>query len=426
MNCFAALYLRGYGFWCYYKHGWHAILYRRQNELASVDLSTLSEKLIDFRRDLHRYPELGWREVRTCQKICEQLERIGIKYRVLPESTGIIADIPGPIGVPNVALRADIDALPIHEETELEYASTHEGVMHACGHDGHTTMVLGAAELLSQEDKLPAPVRLIFQPAEEVGDGAMRMIEHGALDDVGVIFGGHIDRHYETGKLIVTPGVVNASTDTFYITIDGKGGHAARPHETVDAVVVGSLFVMALQTLVSREVNPAFPSVVTVGKFIAGTASNVIAGRCHMEGTIRTQDEEVREHLKTSLKRIATAVGQLHGANINVDLQEGLPVLRNNKEGVELARQAAIDVVGEASVGEMPVANMGGEDFAYYVRKVPGCYIRFGAQIEGKEYPAHSSRFVFDEKALLIGAKYFKQIALNAGSALSRGERWNP
>ena len=389
--------------------------------LTSPDLTTLSEKLIAFRRDLHRHPELGWNEVRTCEKICNQLDSLGLKYRTTPGSTGVIADIEGPADVKAVALRADIDALPVHEETGLEYSSTKEGVMHACGHDGHTSMLLGAAELLASEKTLPAPVRLIFQPAEEIGDGALCMIENGCLDNVGVIFGGHLDRHFDAGKLIVTDGVVNASADTFYITVDGKGGHAARPHETVDAVVVGSLMIMALQTIVSREVNPAHPSVVTVGKFEAGTASNVIAGRCKMEGTIRAQDDNVRQHLKTSLRRMAASVGQLHGANVIVEIEDGLPVLENHKNVTELARKAASEVVGENNVDEMPVANMGGEDFAYYLDKVPGCYIRFGAQVEGQEYPAHSSRFVFDESALLMGAQYYRQVAIRAGESLRSG-----
>lgn len=388
------------------------------------ELSALSDRLVKFRRDLHMYPELGWHETRTSSKICNELDRLKIDYRVMPDSTGIIADIPGPSGVPVVALRADMDGLPIFEETGLDFKSKNEGVMHACGHDGHTSMLVGAAELLNQEKDLPAPIRLLFQPAEEVGDGALRMMEHGALEDVGVIFGGHIDRHYETGKLIVTNGAVNASTDTFHITVDGKGGHAARPHETVDAVVVGSLMVMALQTLVSREVNPAHPSVVTVGKFEAGTASNVIAARCKMEGTIRTQDEEVRLHLRESLRRIGSSVGKLHGANVIVTIDEGLPVLENTDSVVGLCREAAAAVVGQENVGKMPFANMGGEDFAYYMEKVPGCYIRFGAQVPGHEYPAHSSRFVFDEDILLIGAKYYREVAIMAGNHLSKGNSW--
>lgn len=392
----------------------------------SVKQARLAEKLIEFRRDLHKHPELGWNEVRTTDKICQQLDELGIVYRRIDGATGVIADIAGPKDVPAVALRADIDALPIHEETELDFASKAEGVMHACGHDGHTAMLIGAAELLAGHENLPAPVRLIFQPAEEVGDGALAMIKHGALEGVGVIFGGHIDRHFPSGTLAVTEGVVNASTDTFVINVTGKGGHAARPHETVDAVVVGSLMVMALQTIVSREVNPAYPSVVTVGRFEAGTTSNVIAARCRMEGTIRSQDEDVRRHLKKSLERMALSVGQLHGAHVQVDLMEGLPVLKNSSSVIRLARQAAEKVVGIDCLDAMRTANMGGEDFAYYVCEVPGCYIRFGAQIEGFVFPAHSSKFVFDENILLIGARYFAEAALLAGFELASGKRFEP
>lgn len=380
---------------------------------------SLSDKLIAFRRDLHRHPELGWHETRTCRKICQALDELGIKNRSVA-STGVIADIPGEPGSLWVALRADIDALPLTEETGLDFASLTSGVMHACGHDGHTAMVLGAAELLLQEKQRPVSVRLIFQPAEEVGDGALKMIEEGALEDVAMIFGGHIDRHFKTGVIAVTDGVVNASTDTFIININGRGGHAARPHETVDAVVVGSLMVMALQTIVSREVNPAHPSVITVGMFEAGTASNVIAAQCRLEGTIRAQDEAVRNHLKAALERMAHAVGQLHGANVEVQMIEGLPVLRNSQEAVVIARRAAKEVAGEAFVDAMKTANMGGEDFSYYLEKTAGCYVRFGAQIDGKIHPAHSSKFVFDEDCLLLGAQYYCHVAQLAGRELQQ------
>ncbi len=383
--------------------------------MVTVSPSKLSEKLITIRRDLHRYPELGWDEVRTTEKICRVLSDLEIEFRRLSCGRGVIAEIPGPSGVPIVALRADIDALPIHEETGLDFASVTDGIMHACGHDGHTSMLLGAAELLLAEKDRPTPVRLLFQPAEEVGDGALRMIEEGALDNVGMIFGGHIDRHFKPGIIAVTDGVVNASTDTFTIEITGKGGHAARPHETVDAIVVGSLLVMSLQTIVSREVNPAHPSVLTVGVFEAGTASNVIAARCHLKGTIRTQDEDVRQHLKSSLARITQAVGQLHGADIRCQIDEGLPVLTNSPDTVGIARQAARAIVGDDGVQAMKTANMGGEDFSYYVRQVPGCYVRFGGQVDGCEYPAHSSRFVFDESCLMIGAKYYTEVTRLAG-----------
>src|SRR5262249_36881673 len=288
-------------------------------------IPSLKERLVSFRRDLHRNPELGFEEVRTTEKIAEALEELGVKFRVPAGDTGVIADIPGRPGVPAIALRADIDALPLREETGLEFASLLEGKMHACGHDGHTAMLIGAASLLNAERSLRAPVRLIFQPAEELGKGAAFMVESGALENVAMIFGGHIDRHFRTGVIAVTDGVVNASTDDFEIRITGKGGHAARPHETVDAVVVGSLMVMALQTIVSREVNPAHPSVITVGLFQAGSAPNVIAAQCGLSGTIRAQDAFVRNQLKSAVKHMALTIGQLHGAHVTVDFREGMP-----------------------------------------------------------------------------------------------------
>jgi len=242
------------------------------------------------------------------------------------------------------------------------------------------------------------------------------MIEAGALEGVAMVFGVHVDRHNPTGSIVVQQGVVNASTDAFSIDIAGQGGHAARPHESVDAVVVGSLLVMAIQTLVSREVNPAHPSVITVGRFAAGTAANVIAGHAQLEGTIRTQDPEVRQHLLAALERVARAVGQLHGADIELSYTAGTPVVSNPAEQTKMARSAAARVVGAEAVVPLPTANMGGEDFAYYLEQVPGCFVRIGARVPGREgYPAHSSRFDFDEDALLVGARYFQEIVREAG-----------
>jgi len=218
---------------------------------ASVDVMdlfdpVLFEQLVALRRDIHRHPELSWNETRTALRICEFLEQHGIANQKDVAGTGVVANIPAATGAPIIALRADTDALPIHEETGLPFASEVDGVMHACGHDGHTSMLLGAAVLLARGPDLPAPVRLIFQPAEELGRGAPAMIDAGVLDGVGMIFGGHLDRHYPTGTVIVTDGPVNAASDRFSIEIRGSGGHAARPHETVDAVVVGSLLVIAI------------------------------------------------------------------------------------------------------------------------------------------------------------------------------------
>lgn len=326
-----------------------------------------------------------------------------------------MAEIPGQRSRPFIALRADMDALPIIEETGLPFSSQVPGVMHACAHDGHTAMLLGAAMVLIKGEPPPLPVRLIFQPAEETALGAKRLISEGVLKDVAMIFGGHIDRHYPCGTIIVTKGAVNASSDRFSVEIAGQGGHAARPHEAVDAVVVGSLLVIALQTIVSREINPAHPSVVSIGRFDAGTAGNVIAGHALLQGSIRAQDPEVRSALHRSLRRISESVAQLHDAEIRVDIQQGPPPLINSDVMTTLARHAALQTVSKDRVGKLLTANMGGEDFSYYLDHVAGCYVRYGAQIPGREgYPAHSSRFDFDEGALSIGAAYLVNIAREA------------
>ncbi len=380
------------------------------------------EKWVAFRRDLHRHPELSLQENRTAERIEGALDQLGIAHR-RAAGTGVLAEIPASRGgpsVPRVALRADTDALPIQEETGLEYASANDGVMHACGHDGHTAMVLAAAELLSKDGSLRAPVRLVFQPAEERGLGAVAMIEAGALDGVGMIFGGHVDRHYPTGQIVAHAGAVNASTDSFRIEIQGKGGHAARPHEGVDAVVVGSLLVMAIQTIVSREINPAHPSVVTIGRFDAGTAPNVLAGRATLAGTIRTQEKAVRDHIVSSLSRICESIGALHNARLRMILEEGTPPVVNPTDMAAIARRAAVAVVGEANAVPLHTANMGGEDFACYMEKIPGCYVRLGARAPGREgFPAHSSKFEFDEEVLAIGARFFYEVARLAGEVLA-------
>lgn len=383
------------------------------------------EKLIRIRRELHRRPELGNEESRTAEMVCRHLAGLGVSYQNGVAGHGVIAHIPGRVAGPVVALRAEMDALPIHEETGLEFSSEVAGVMHACGHDGHMTMLLGAAELLQGEDPPPLPVRLVFQPAEELGSGARDMMEAGVLEDVAMIFAGHLDRHYKTGTIVVSQGTVNAATDAFYIAIRGQGGHGARPHESTDSVVVGSLMVMAIQTIVSREVDPAFPSVVSVGQFSAGSAPNAIAGEAFLTGTIRAQHAEVREQLRKAVARIATSIAELHGAEVSVEIRSGTPPLTNTPAMTKLARKAAAEVVGPENVTRLRIANMGGEDFAYFLEQVPGCYVRFGSQVPGRQgFPAHSSRFDFDEEALPTGAAFLATVARRAGEALAaRGKK---
>lgn len=323
------------------------------------------ERMVTLRREFHRHPELSWQERRTAERVATALEALGIPWRSVA-GTGIVADLPGPSGVPRIALRADMDALPIHEETELPFASEHEGVMHACGHDGHTSILLGAAELLTRDRELPAPVRLVFQPAEEVGAGAQALVQAGVLDDVAAIFGGHIDPRYPRGHLVISDGIVNASSDAFRMTVTGRGAHGARPHEGIDALVAAASIVLQLQTLVSREVNPADPAVLSVGRFNAGTASNVLAARADLGGTIRAHDPAVRDQLIEGLHRVAEATANATRTTALVEITEGTPAVRNTPRMAAMAREAA-GRIGDVPVEPLRDANLGGEDFGWYL-----------------------------------------------------------
>ncbi len=380
--------------------------------------SPAHERIVAIRRDLHQHPELSWQEERTAGVIAKRLGELGIAFQTGVAGTGILADIPGRTST-CIALRADMDALPVHEETGLPFASTNDGVMHACGHDGHVSILLGAAELLALEEELPASVRLIFQPAEELGAGAKRMIEAGALDGVDMIFGGHLDRGYDPGELIVTEGCVNASADEFHITLSGTGGHGARPHETVDPLVVGSLLVSELQTIITRTLDPTHAAVLSVGRFHAGTAPNIIANVATLEGTLRAQHPLTRSQLQDSVRRLTEGIAAAHGVDSKVEIVEGTPLVINEGTPFAIAQHAAEDVVGQERVRPMSSGNMGGEDFGFYVEQVPGCFIRHGAKPPGKSYPAHSSRFWWDEAALAHGANWMRAVVIAAGQHLA-------
>ncbi len=378
------------------------------------------DRMVALRRDLHQHPELSGEEARTAERIARRLTELGIPHRTAVAGHGIVADLPGPPGVPAVALRADMDALPILEETGLPFASVRAGVMHACGHDGHTSIMAGAAELLAREAALPAPVRLLFQPSEEKGTGAPAMIAAGALEGVGAIFGGHLDRLYDPGTIVVTEGPVNAATDEFTIVLTGPGGHGARPHESVDPIVAASLVVAGLQTIVARDVDPTAAAVVSVGRFHAGTAPNVLASRAVLDGTLRAQTPPVRAQLQDAVRRIAEHTAAAQGVGVTVTIQPGTPPVVNRAHLAALAREAAQHAVGPLGVQPMTAGNMGGEDFGFYLEHVPGCFVRFGARIAGKEsFPAHSSRFEWDERAMAPAALYFRSVALVAGQRLA-------
>lgn len=370
----------------------------------------LIHRMREIRRSLHRIPELAYQEKQTAAFVADELSRLGITCKTAIAGTGVVAEIGG-TSEHCVALRADMDAIPLEEETGLVFSSQNPGVMHACGHDGHVAMLLGAAALLQKAD-LQGRVILIFQPAEESGNGAEKIIAEGVLDDAQLIFAGHIDVHYPVGVFTVDPGLICSFTDPFTITIKGRGGHAAWPHEAVDSVVVASNLIMNLQTLVSREVDPVHPAVVTVGRVSAGTVHNVIAERAVIDGTVRSAHPETRQRILHGLQRMIQGVSSMSGAEVNLQLLEGLPAVINEISATEVARQAAEKILGKENVFSQRRPSLGGEDFAFYLNQIPGCLVRFGARIDDGDYGlAHSSRFNFDEDVLQYGAAWLARVA---------------
>ncbi len=367
--------------------------------------------LVELRRWFHEHPELAFEEVKTAEFISAELERLGLACRYPGKGHSVLGELVTASDRPFVALRAEMDALPGEETTHASYASRHPGKMHACGHGAHMAMVLGAAALLAEEPP-SGNVRFVFQPAEERGAGSRTAIADGALDQVTAIYGGHVTHEYEPGIIMVRDGVVTAQSDRFAIHIRGEGGHGARPHETTDAVVVAGMLITAIQSLVSRETNPLHPTVVTIGRVQAGTAANVIAGEAFLEGSIRTTLAEVREHIHRGLKRMGDAAAELYDATVAVDITQGYPPVVNAPSQVLIARRAAIQILGEQCLRAAEHPSMGSEDFSYYLEKVPGCFVRFGARPAGWEpIPLHNPAFDVDEDVLKVGAAFFDAVA---------------
>lgn len=375
----------------------------------------------DLRQTLHRYPELAYKEEQTSALIARELDRLGIAYQQgLAGGTGIRAEITGEgRHEACVALRTDMDALPIAEETGLDFASTRPGLMHACGHDGHVAMLLGAAALLKDMD-LPGKVVLLFQPAEESGNGAAAMVEDQALAGVDMIFSGHIDTHFPVGQITVDEGLICSYADPFTVSIHGRGGHAARPHETVDSVVVACNLVMNMQTLVSRHIDPSHAAVVTVGRLEAGTVHNVIAEHAVLEGTVRSAHPETRERIIQGFERVIQGAADMYNAEIKLKFFDSLPGVINESKATDIARKAAVMVAGENGVVSQGQPSLGGEDFSFYQQQIPGCMVRFGGCLEGRTAgPAHSARFDFDEELFKYGVPWLVQVAVEALEAAS-------
>lgn len=379
-------------------------------------IQALQTQLVEWRRTLHQRPELGFTEQLTAEFITQKLQAWGIEHQTGIAKTGIVAVIKGKSQHASqslvLAIRADIDALPIQEENEVSYRSQHDGIMHACGHDGHTAIALGTAYYLCQHrDTFNGTVKIIFQPAEEGPGGAKPMIEAGVLKnpDVDAIIGLHLWNNLPLGTVGVRSGALMAAVETFHCTILGKGGHGAMPHQTVDSVVVAAQIVNALQTIVARNVNPLESAVVTVGELHAGTALNVIADTARMSGTVRYFNPALAELLPQRIKQIIAGICQSHGANYDLNYTRLYPPVINNPEIADLVGSVVAKVI-ETPVGIVPECQtMGGEDMSFFLQEVPGCYFFLGAANLSKNlaYPHHHPRFDFDETALGMGVEIF-------------------
>ena len=382
----------------------------------------LKDELVAFRRDLHQHPELSFAEQRTAQRGRAWLEALGLEVRSgIAGTHGVLGTLDSGRPGPTLILRADMDALPITEATDRAYASQTPGVMHACGHDVHTTCVLGAATLLAeQRERLRGRVRFVLQPAEEAPPGgAIRLIEEGGiLEGVDAALALHVHAGIPVGQMGFRPGVMLAHSDRFTIRIHGVGGHAARPHLAVDAVAVAVQVYQALQYLVSRENSPFHPFVLTVGALQAGTAANIIPGEATLLGTARSLDRTVSQGLPARIERVVAGVCQSMRASYTLDYLHGYPGLVNDERFTELAISSVRGLLGEQAIFRIPTPEMGGEDFAYFTQRVPGTMFRLGVgnEARGIVYPVHSPRFDVDEDAIPLGAAALARIALDYGN----------
>jgi hippurate hydrolase len=376
------------------------------------------EKIVALRRDIHREPELGFDTDRTAEKVLAALDGLPLDIETGVARNGIVATLRGAGEGPTVALRADMDALPIQEETALPFASETEGRMHACGHDGHTSMLVGAAHVLSEmRDRLGGTVKFVFQPAEEGGGGGRVMVDEGVADDISSIFALHLWPGLPFGKVATKAGSIMAAADAFEMEITGSGGHGAMPHLAADAVVIAAQVVTTLQTVVSREVDPVKPAVLTVGEIAAGTAFNIIPEKAHLGGTVRTLDPDLRESMPGRIEALARGVAKGMRGDANLDYTFSYPVTVNDEGAADRVLGVAENLFGAESVLELPNPSMGGEDFAFFLEKVPGAFIWLGV---GEDVSGlHTPQFAFAEEVLPRGSALLAALALAAGQHVS-------
>ncbi|MBV9148911.1 MAG: amidohydrolase [Candidatus Eremiobacteraeota bacterium] len=371
-------------------------------------------RVVELRREIHRHPELGFQEHKTAEVVERELDSLGIEHRRVAK-TGVVAFIRGSEAGPVVGLRADMDALPITEESGEPFTSENSGVMHACGHDAHTAMLLGAARILqAQRDQLSGTVVCLFQPAEEGPGGALPMIEAGVLDDppVSAIAMLHVDPRLETGTIGITAGAIQAATDEFAIEVIGRGGHGAHPHLAADAIPAAAAMVLGMQNIAARETDPLKSVVVSIGTIEGGYRNNIIADHVKLTGTFRSHDVDVRDSLEARARRILEGIARAYGVEVRFTVDHGYPPVVNN---AALARDFADYMRAHANIRLVaPAPTMGGEDFAYYAQRIPGLAIRLGIRDEAKgtTVAGHSSHFRVDEDALPIGVETLVKFAI--------------
>ncbi|MDX2362144.1 MAG: M20 family metallopeptidase [Crocinitomicaceae bacterium] len=375
--------------------------------------SLLFSKVKGYREHIHAHPELSYEEHETMHYVSEQLNAIGIEHTCGIGETGIIATIRGDHHTADqeaIGLRADLDALPIHEENEVAYKSTVDGVMHACGHDVHTSVLLGAAEILNTlRNELPSPVKLLFQPGEEKNPGgATYMIRDGALKNPRVkeMYALHVFPDMVTGKVGFKEGIYMASCDEIYITIHGKGGHGATPHECIDPIYIGANMITSMQQIVSRQCDPTVPCVLSFGHFEALGATNVIPSTAYLKGTFRTMNEPWRAEALELIEKSANDIAKANGGTVTVEISKGYPYLENDPATTAKMRATAIETLGADKVEELPI-RLTAEDFSYYSQEIPVCFFRLGVRNEerGITYGVHHPKFDIDENALITGVQ---------------------
>jgi amidohydrolase len=379
-------------------------------EKIHLQIQALFDELVQIRRHLHQNPEIGYQEFQTTAYLIEKFQNFNLKIVSQPDKTGFWFDLVSDSTKPLLALRADIDALPITEQSSSDYISKNPGKMHACGHDVHTTVLLGTALILYQlKDLFSFDLRFIFQPAEEpTPGGAIQMIQRGVLENVSAILALHVDSRLPVGSIGIKSGAQMASTDIFQIKILGKGGHAAAPHLAIDPILIGAEIVNSLHHITSRNVDPVQPSVLTVSRFHAGTTANVIPGEAELWGTLRSFQPDLRDFLQMRLKEVVNQLCQAHHATCEIDIKNGAPPVINDVQLYQLVEKAAAEIIGIENIVQVAVPDMGAEDFACYLEKVPGFFFRLGTKGRpGTDFPIHHPQFDVDETAIPVGIKAF-------------------